>query len=158
MATGSPGRPFEAGGIRREPRMNDERIEDAAEAGDTIFVHDMRVETVVGIWEWERRIRQWVSIDLEMAGDIRRAAAADHIEATLNYKAVAKRVQQFVGESSYQLVETLAQKIADLVLDEFGVPWIRVRVSKPGAIRGARDVGVVIRRERDRGRLSGNAG
>lgn len=129
--------------------MNDGRIEQAAEVGDTIFLHDMRVETVVGIWEWERRIRQRVSIDLEMGGDVRRAAATDRIEATLNYKAVAKRVQQFVGDSSYQLVETLAQKVAELVLDEFDVPWIRVRVSKPGAIRGARDVGVVIRRERD---------
>lgn len=128
--------------------MSQERPAQAEEAGDTIFLHDMRVETVVGIWEWERRIRQTVSIDLEMGGDIRRAAAADHIEATLNYKAVAKRVQQFAGQSSYQLVETLAQKIAELVLDEFDVPWIRVRVSKPGAIRGARDVGVCIRRER----------
>lgn len=129
--------------------MNDDSVRaSAGHDGDTIFLHDLRVETVVGIWEWERRIRQQVSIDLEIGADIRRAAAADRIEATLNYKAVAKRVQQFVGESSYQLVETLAQKIAERVLDEFDVPWICVRVSKPGAIRGARDVGVVIRRER----------
>lgn len=129
--------------------MNDDSVRaSAGHDGDTIFLHDLRVETVVGIWEWERRIRQQVSIDLEIGCDIRRAAAADRIEATLNYKAVAKRVQQFVGESSYQLVETLAQKIAERVLDEFDVPWICVRVSKPGAIRGARDVGVVIRRER----------
>jgi dihydroneopterin aldolase len=118
------------------------------EPTDTIFLHDLRIETVVGIWDWERKIRQTVSIDLEMGGDIRRAAESDRIEATLNYKAVAKRVQQFVAESSFQLVETLAEKIASLVLDEFEVPWIRVRVSKPGAIRGARDVGVSIRRSR----------
>lgn len=128
--------------------MNERRAAALADAGDTIFLHDLRVETVVGIWEWERRIRQWVSIDLEMGGDVRRAAAADRIEATLNYKAVAKRVQQFVAESSFQLVETLAQAIAELILAEFDVPWVRVRVSKPGAIRGARDVGVMIRRER----------
>lgn len=115
---------------------------------DTIFLHDLRVETVVGIWDWERRIRQTVNIDLEMGGDIRRAAASDRIDATLDYKAVAKRVQDFVAESSFQLVETLAQKIAELVLGEFDVPWIRVSVSKPGAIRGARDVGVRICRER----------
>ncbi|HUD95971.1 MAG TPA: dihydroneopterin aldolase [Woeseiaceae bacterium] len=115
---------------------------------DTIFLHDLRIETVVGIWDWERKIRQTVSIDLEMGGDIRRAAESDRIEATLNYKAVAKRVQEFVAESSFQLVETLAEKIASLVLDEFEVPWIRVCVSKPGAIRGARDVGVSIRRSR----------
>lgn len=119
------------------------------EGADRIFLHDLRVDTVVGIWAWERKIRQTVSIDLEMGADIRRAAAADHIDATLNYKAVAKRVQEFVGESDFQLVETLAERIAALVLEEFGVPWIQVRVNKPGAIRGARDVGVFIRRSRE---------
>lgn len=115
---------------------------------DTIFLRDLRIETVVGIWEWERKIRQTVSIDLEIGADIRRAAATDRIEDTLNYKAVAKRLQEFVGESSFQLVETLAEKIAALVLDEFDVPWIWVRVNKPGAIRGATDVGVTIRRRK----------
>jgi 7,8-dihydroneopterin aldolase/epimerase/oxygenase len=118
---------------------------------DLIFLRDLRVETVIGIWEWERRIRQVVSIDLEMGADIGRAAGTDRIEDTLNYKAVAKRVQEFVGESSFQLVETLAEKIAALVLEEFDMPWIRVSVNKPGAIRGARDVGVSIRRSRARG-------
>ena len=115
---------------------------------DTIFLHDLRVETVIGIWEWERKIRQTVSIDLEMGADIRRAAATDSIDDTLNYKKVAKRVQQFVGDSEYQLVETMAEKIAETVLAEFDIPWIDVRVNKPGAIRGARDVGVRIRRQR----------
>lgn len=113
---------------------------------DTIFLHELRVETVVGIWDWERKIRQTVSIDLEMGADIRRAAGSDTIEDTLNYKSVAKRVQQFVGESEFQLVETMAEKIAETVLAEFDLPWIQVRVSKPGAIRGAKDVGVLIRR------------
>jgi dihydroneopterin aldolase len=115
---------------------------------DTIFLHDLRVETVVGIWDWERRIRQTVSIDLEMASDISRAASTDNIDDALNYKAVAKRVQQFVGDSSFHLVETMAERIAALILDEFAVPWVEVRVNKPGAIRGARDVGVMIRRSR----------
>jgi dihydroneopterin aldolase len=115
---------------------------------DTIFLRDLRVETVIGIWDWERKIRQTVSIDLELAADIREAAATDNIEDALNYKAIAKRVQQFVGESSFQLVETLAEKIATLILDEFPVPSVQVRVNKPGAIRGARDVGVLIRRSR----------
>ena len=113
---------------------------------DTIFLHDLRVETTVGIWDWERKIRQTVSIDLEMGADIARAAASDSIDNTLNYKLVAKRVQQFVGDSSFQLVETLAEGIAEIVLGEFDVPWVNVRVNKPGAIRGARDVGVEIRR------------
>ncbi len=113
---------------------------------DTIFLQDMQVETVIGIWEWERKIRQTVSIDLEMSADIRKAAASDNVADTLNYKSVAKRVQVFVSESSCQLVETLAENIAAIVLDEFDVAWVRVRVNKPGAIRGARDVGVLIER------------
>ncbi len=113
---------------------------------DIIFLRDLRIETVIGIWEWERKIRQTVAIDLEMSADIRKAAATDQVEDTLNYKLVAKRLQQFVGESSFQLVETLAEKIAAVVLDEFEVAWVRVSVNKPGAIRGARDVGVVIER------------
>lgn len=115
---------------------------------DTIFLHDLRVETVVGIWDWERRIKQTVNIDLEMAADIRKAAATDDIEDTLNYKLVAKRIQAFVGDSEFKLVETLAEKIAAIVLDEFGIAWVNVSVSKPGAIRGARDVGVRIYRTR----------
>ena len=113
---------------------------------DIIFLHDLRIEAVIGIWEWERKIRQTVSIDLEMSADISKAAATDDVADTLNYKAVAKRLQEFVGESGFQLVETLAEKVAGIVRDEFGVSWVRVRVNKPGAIRGARDVGVIIER------------
>ena len=113
---------------------------------DIIFLRDMKVETVIGIWEWERKIRQTVSIDLDMSADIRKAAASDSVEDTLNYKSVAKRLQAFVGDSSFQLVETLAEKIATIVLEEFAVAWVRVRLSKPGAIRGAKDVGVLIER------------
>ncbi len=113
---------------------------------DIIFLHDLRIETVIGIWEWERKIRQTVAIDLDVSADIAKAAETDCVDDTLNYKLIAKRVQQFVSESSFQLVETLAEKIAGIVLDEFDVSWVRVRVNKPGAIRGARDVGVIIER------------
>ena len=113
---------------------------------DTIYLYDLRVDAIVGIWDWERKIRQVVSIDLEMGADIRKAAASDSVEDTLNYKNVAKRVQQFVADSEFQLVETLAEKIAEIVLTEFDVPWVEVRINKPGAIRNARDVGVRIRR------------
>ncbi len=113
---------------------------------DIIFLHELKVDTVIGIWDWERKIRQTVVIDLEMSADIRKAATSDSVEDTLNYKLVAKRVQQFVSESEFQLVETLAEKIAAIVNDEFGVSWVRVKVNKPGAIRGARDVGVLIER------------
>jgi 7,8-dihydroneopterin aldolase/epimerase/oxygenase len=113
---------------------------------DTIFLHDLRIDTVIGIWDWERKIRQTVRIDLDMGADVGIAAEYDDIEHTLNYKAVAKRVQSFVGESAFQLVETMAERVADLVLTEFDVPWVRVKVNKPGAIRGAQDVGVIIYR------------
>lgn len=113
---------------------------------DTIFLSELRVDTVIGIWEWERRIRQTVIIDLEMSADIARAAATDDVADTLNYKSVAKRIQSFVAESSFQLVETLAEKIAAIIREEFDVAWVKVRVNKPGAIRGSRDVGVQIER------------
>ncbi len=113
---------------------------------DIIFLHDLRVETVIGVWDWERKIRQTVAIDLDMSADIRKVAGSDSVDDTLNYKLVAKRVQQFVADSSFQLVETLAEKIAEIILGEFDVAWVRVKVNKPGAIRGARDAGVLIER------------
>ena len=113
---------------------------------DIIYLRELRVETVIGIYEWERRIRQPVIIDLEMAADIRGAAATDNIEDTLNYKAVAKRLVTFVENSEFQLVETLAERLAEIVMSEFQVPWLRLEVNKKGAVRGARDVGVVIER------------
>jgi len=113
---------------------------------DIVFVRDLRVETVIGIWEWERRIKQVVSIDLEMATDVRRAAATDRIDDALNYKDVAKRVGAFVAGSQYQLVETLAEAVARIVVTEFRVPWVRVSIAKPGAVQGSKEVGVVIER------------
>jgi dihydroneopterin aldolase len=113
---------------------------------DKIFLSALRVECIVGIWEWERRVKQTVIIDVEMAADIRRAAASDRIEDTIDYKRVAKRLLAFVGESSFQLVETLTEQIARVVVVEFGVTWVKVRVNKQGAIRGARDVGIEIER------------
>ncbi len=113
---------------------------------DIIFLTDLKVETVIGIYDWEREIKQTVTVNLEMATDIRKAAATDHIDDTLNYKDVAKRLIEFIGSSEFQLVETLAERIADIVLGEFDVPWLRLKLSKPGAIRGASDVGVLIER------------
>ena len=113
---------------------------------DKIFLDELKIDTIIGIWDWERKIRQTVVIDLEMSADIARAAASDEVVDTLNYKAVAKRLQAFVGDSSFQLVETLAENIARIIRDEFGVAWVRVKVHKPGAIRGSKDVGVEIER------------
>jgi dihydroneopterin aldolase len=117
---------------------------------DKIFLSALNVECIVGIWDWERRVKQNVVIDVELAADIRRAAATDRIDDTVDYKRLAKRLLAFVGESQFQLVETLTERVAELIITEFRVPWVRVRVNKQGAIRGARDVGIEIeRRESD---------
>ena len=113
---------------------------------DIVYISDLRIETVIGIYDWEREIRQIVSIDLEMAADNRKAASSDSIDDALNYKAVAKRLIQFVGDSQFQLVETLAERIAEIVLDEFDVDWLRLKLGKPGAVTGSREVGVIIER------------
>jgi len=115
---------------------------------DIIYLSDLRIDTIIGIYDWERRVKQTVIIDLEMGTDIRAAAKSDNIENTLNYKAVAKRLFAFVGESEFELVETLAEKVAELILAEFNVPWLRLKVNKQGAVRGVRDVGVIIERGR----------
>lgn len=113
---------------------------------DIVYIRDLKIETVIGIFDWERRIRQTISIDLEMATDIRKAAASDDIRDALDYKAVAKRLITFVGESEFLLVETLSEKVAEIVRKEFNVPWLRLRLSKPGAVRGSQDVGIIIER------------
>ena len=113
---------------------------------DTIFLRDLEVDATIGIFEWEKRIKQKVRIDLEMGADISKAASTDRIEDTLDYKAIAKRVVQFVEDSRYELIETLIEKVAEILLQEFNIPWVRVTMSKPGAVRGSRDVGVIIER------------
>ena len=113
---------------------------------DIIFLSGLTTECIIGIWDWERRVKQKVLVDLEMGADIRRAAGSDRIDDTLDYKSVSKRLLQFIGDSEFQLVETLTERIAELVITEFSVPWVRVRLNKQGAIRGARDVGIEIER------------
>lgn len=113
---------------------------------DIVFLRDLRIDTVIGIYGWERRTRQTLVFDLEMSADIAKAAASDQIEDTLNYKSVAKRLIQFVGESEFQLVETLAERCAQIIREEYGVRWVRLTLNKKGAVRGASDVGVIIER------------
>lgn len=113
---------------------------------DIVFIRDLQIETVIGIYDWERKIRQVISIDLDMATDIKKAASSDHIDDTLNYKAVAKRLIAFVEESQFQLVETLAERICEIVINEFDVPWVSLTLNKPGAVSGSKSVGVKIQR------------
>lgn len=113
---------------------------------DRVFIEDLKVQTVIGIFDWEREIRQTISIDLEMEFDIRAAAASDSIEDTLDYKSVSKRLIHFVEGSEFQLVEALAERCAAIVLSEFPVNWLRLKLGKPGAVRGSTAVGVIIER------------
>jgi dihydroneopterin aldolase len=115
---------------------------------DKVFIEALEVECVIGIYDWERKIRQPVVLDLEMAFDNRKPAASDAIEDTLDYKAVSKRLIQFVSESDFGLVETLAERCCAIVLEEFGVGHVRLKLAKPGAVRGAKAVGVIIERSR----------
>ena len=115
---------------------------------DKVFIEGLEIEALIGIYDWERRIRQPLVFDLEMAFDNRKPAATDAIVDTLDYKAVSKRLAAFVSESGFGLVETLAERCAELVLREFDVAHVRLKLSKPGAVRGARAVGVIIERRR----------
>jgi len=116
---------------------------------DRIFITALAAETIIGIHDWEREVRQRIEVDLEMWVDLAAAARSDAIEDTLNYRSVAKRVLAFVQESRFRLVEALAGEIARIVLEEFQVARVRVTVHKPGAVRHSKDVGVVIERSRD---------
>ena len=115
---------------------------------DKVFIEALEIECVIGIYEWERKIKQPLSFDIEMAFDNRKPAASDDIADTLDYKAVSKRLIEFVGGSSFGLVETLAERCCAIILDEFGVRHVRLKLSKPGAVRGATAVGVLIERRR----------
>lgn len=115
---------------------------------DRIFLRGLTAECIIGFIDWERRVRQTVVLDVELPVDCRRAAASDEVAATLDYKRVAKRILAYVGASEFKLVETLAHRLALLILEEFGVAWVRVTLNKPGAVRHSRDVGVVIERTR----------
>ncbi|MEO6967277.1 MAG: dihydroneopterin aldolase [Rhodanobacteraceae bacterium] len=113
---------------------------------DIVFIQGLQIDTVIGIYDWERRVRQPVVLDIEMEFDNTRPAASGRIEDTLDYKAVSKRLIAFVEASQFGLVETLAERCAQLIRDEFGVAWLRLKLSKLGAVRGATSVGVVIER------------
>ena len=113
---------------------------------DIVYIHELEIDAIIGIYDWERETKQTVSIDLEMGCDNTKAAASGDIADALDYKSVAKRLISFVEGSEFLLVETLAERIAAIVLEEFSVPWLRLRLGKPGAVTGSKDVGVIIER------------
>lgn len=113
---------------------------------DIVYLNELRVDTVIGIYDWERRTRQMLILDIEMGTDISKAANSDDIEDTLDYKAVSKRLIDFISSSEFELVEKLAESTAEILLNEFSVPWCRIKINKQGAVKGVRDVGVIIER------------
>ncbi|HEX3844332.1 MAG TPA: dihydroneopterin aldolase [Steroidobacteraceae bacterium] len=116
--------------------------------GDRIFLRGLTAECIIGFIDWERRVKQTVVVDLELPVECRRAAASDDVADTVDYKSVAKRVLAYIEASEFKLVETLAHRLALLLLEEFALEWVRISLNKPGAIRNSRDVGVVIERSR----------
>ena len=113
---------------------------------DILYIRNLKVDAVVGIFSWEKRIRQPLHLDLEIALDIRKAAATDDIQYALDYKTVSTRLTQFISQSEWHLIETLAEKIAALLMTEFGVTWLRLKLSKPAALPSADSVGLMIER------------
>lgn len=113
---------------------------------DIIFLGGLEIETIIGIYDWERETKQTIVLDIEMAFDIQKAAETDDIQFTLDYKTVSKRIIGFVESSQFLLVEKLIAEIANIIREEFNVPWVKITLNKKGAIRGASDVGIIIER------------
>ena len=113
---------------------------------DIVFIEDLRIETIIGIYDWEREVKQTIALDIEMAADNTKPASTENIEDALNYKAVSKRMIAFTEESKFQLVETLAERLVEIILNEFDVPWCRLKLRKIGAVTGSKAVGVIIER------------
>ncbi|OUV63106.1 MAG: dihydroneopterin aldolase [Gammaproteobacteria bacterium TMED119] len=113
---------------------------------DTVFIQNLSLDAVIGVFDWERQVKQKIRIDLEMSTDIAKAAATDALQDTLDYKAISLKIRDIVANNQPQLVETLIEMIAHSVMQDFGVPWVRITIAKPGAVRGSEAVGVTIER------------
>ncbi|MCZ6828729.1 MAG: dihydroneopterin aldolase [Gammaproteobacteria bacterium] len=113
---------------------------------DIVYIRDLRIDTFIGIYDWEQQVRQTLSIDLEMATDVAATAAANEFSTTLDYKAISDRLLELIENQHFELLESLAEQIAQLLQDEFKVGWLRLRLGKPGAVPAAADVGVLIER------------
>ena len=113
---------------------------------DIVYITQLEIDTVIGVYDWERKIRQKITVDLEMATDISRAGRSDDLVDALDYKAISKGIITFVESSEFMLVEALAENVAALLIDEFRIPWLKLTIGKPGALSSAKDVGVIIER------------
>lgn len=121
---------------------------------DRVFIEGLKVDALIGVYDWEREILQPLELDIEMATDIRPAADNDDLSMTLDYFAISAAITELVEKSSFKLIESLAEAVSKLILEQFSVCWVRIKVSKPGAVANARNVAVQI----SRGTLSNEAG
>ncbi len=115
---------------------------------DIVFIENLKIDTVIGIYDWEKQIRQQITLDIEMAFDIKKAAISDDIADTLNYKTVCKRITEFVVKAKFELVEKLAEEIAAIILNEFDINWVKLKLNKNNALTGASGVGIIIIRKK----------
>ena len=113
---------------------------------DIVYLHGLRLETLIGVWEWERQAKQTLVADIDMGKSTVQAALSDDVADTIDYKLIADRLTEIAASSAYQLVESLAERIATTIREEFNIAWVRVRINKQGALREAREVGVIIER------------
>jgi len=116
---------------------------------DIVYIRDLQVEALIGIYDWERSVKQMIRIDVEMGWDNRKPAASDNIKDTLNYKEAAQRIKRLVAETEYQLVETLAEHLVAMLIEKMQVPWVKLTLGKPYAVKNSSEVGVCIERHRE---------
>ncbi len=113
---------------------------------DTIFIHGIQCECVIGVWKWEKAITQTLVLDIDLATDVSAAASSDKLEDTLDYKMIADRVREYAKENQFDLIETLIARLAELILDEFDTNWVRIKLDKGGAVKHVEHVGIIIER------------
>lgn len=118
------------------------------EMTDSVIIEGLVVETVIGVYDWERNITQRLELDLEMGWDNRRVAASDRVEGALDYARVSEAVSELLQRLQPQLLETAAEAVASLLQDQFRVPWVSLTLRKPGAVPSARSVGVRLNRRK----------
>ncbi|MGV7963033.1 bifunctional dihydroneopterin aldolase/7,8-dihydroneopterin epimerase [Photorhabdus tasmaniensis] len=115
---------------------------------DIVFIEELAVITTIGVYDWEQTIKQKLVFDIEMGWDNKRASSSDNIEHCLDYAEVSEAIINHVENQNFALVERVAEEVADLLLDRFNSPWVRIKVTKPGAVAQARQVGVIIERKK----------
>ena len=113
---------------------------------DIIYLHGLKCDCTVGVWKWEKAIKQTLVLDIELAADASKAASNDDLKDALDYQAITERIQRFASDNAFELIETLAEKLAAVILEEFDTPWVKIKLDKGQAVKGVKNVGIVIER------------